>query len=165
MSYIQQNLLKNEKIIYFTPLHWIIFALPTALFAATILLSAFSPLLFPGYFPFLKIRMATLVIFVCLGSAIISGMGAFIRYTTSEYGITTKRVMIKTGWISRISLELFLNRVEAIYVDQSILGRILNYGSLRIVGTGGTQDPFFYVPNPLKFRKVAQEQVELEKNS
>ena len=163
-SYIQQNLLKNEKIIYFTRMHWIIFAMPVILLAATLICAIFSPILFPGYVPFFRIRLASLVILIFLAAAIISGISSFIRYATSEYGLTSKRIMIKTGWLSRISLELYLNRIEAIYVDQSILGRILNYGTLRVVGTGGTQDPFFYIPEPLKFRKIAQEQVDLEKN-
>ena len=68
--------------------------------------------------------------------------------------------MLKTGWINTNSLELFIDKIEAIYVDQTILGRILNYGTLRIVGTGGTQDPFPFIPSPLAFRKMALEQVD-----
>lgn len=164
MSYIKNNLLKNEKIVYFTRMHWIVFMLPIVLLVVTFVLSVFAPILFPGYIPFLNIRLASLVILICLVVTIFSGISAFIRYTTSEYGITNKRVLIKTGWIRRNSLELFLDKVEGIYVDQSIPGRILDYGTLRAVGTGGTQDPFFYVPHPLVFRKVAQEQIDIEEH-
>jgi len=162
MSYISNNLLKNEKIIYSTRMHWIVFILPAILLAATFVFSVFAPLLFPGYIPFLNIRLASLVILICFLAAIFSGVSAFIRYVTSEYGITNKRILIKTGWIRRASLELFIDKVEAIYVDQSIPGRMLDYGSLRVVGTGGTQDPFFYVPRPLLFRRIAQEQIDID---
>ena len=164
MSYIQNNLLKNEKIIYFTRIHWIIFGFPVFLLVLTFILSVYSQRLFPGYLPLSNVRLAAVVILILLLAAIFSGISAFIRYATSEYGITTKRVLIKTGWISRDSLELFLDKVEAIYVDQSILGRILDYGTLRVVGTGGTQDPFFYIPRPLEFRKIAQEQIDIEEH-
>lgn len=159
MSYIQANLLRNEKIIYFTRMHWIIFLGPVVLFVAAIVLSVFSPVLFHGYFPFSQIPLASIVVLGCLAAAIIFGLGAFIQYATSEYAITDRRIMIKTGWIRRNSLEILLDKVEAIYVDQSILGRVLNYGTIRVVGTGGTQDPFFYIPSPLIFRRHAEEQL------
>lgn len=164
MSYISNNLLKNEKIIYFTRIHWIVFMMPVLLLVVTFLLSIFAPVLFPGYIPFLNIRLAAVVVLTCLVVTIFSGISAFIRYATSEYGITNKRILIKTGWIRRDSLELFIDKVEAIYVDQSIPGRMLDYGTLRVVGTGGTQDPFFYVPRPLVFRRIAQEQVDIEEH-
>lgn len=52
-----------------------------------------------------------------------------ITYLTSEFGITNKRVLIKHGFIKRISLETLLNKIEGITVQQGILGRILNYGT------------------------------------
>jgi uncharacterized membrane protein YdbT with pleckstrin-like domain len=159
VSYIQNNLVRNEKIVFFTRMHGIIFAGPVVLLIAAIILSVYAPLIFRGYFPFSRIPLGAIVVLVCLAAAIFSGVGAFIRYTTSEYAITNRRIMVKTGWIRRNSLEILLDKVEAIYVDQTILGRILNYGTIRIVGTGGTQDPFLYIPSPLIFRKYAEEQL------
>lgn len=159
MSYIQNNLVRNERIMFFTRMHWIIFASSVVLFVAAIILSVYAPFLFRGYFPFSRIPLAAIVVLGCLGAAILSGIGAFIRYATSEYAITNRRIMIKTGWIRRNSLEILLDKVEAIYVDQTVSGRILNYGTIRVVGTGGTQDPFFYIPSPLVFRKYAEEQL------
>lgn len=162
MSFISSNLLKGEKLIYLTRIHWIIFGIPVAFFVAVIVLSALSPKLFPGYIPFTNMRLGNIVVLICLAATIFSGITTFIRYATSEYGVTNRRLVMKVGWISRDSLELFVDKLEAIYVDQSILGRILNYGTLRVVGTGGTEDPFFYVPQPLNFRKVALEQISQE---
>ncbi len=160
MSYIQTNLLKNEKVFYLTRMHWIVFTFPVVLLVSTFILASVSPVLFRGYVPFLNIRMASAVILLCLIATLFSVISALIRYATSEYGITNKRIMLKTGWINTNSLELFIDKIEAIYVDQTILGRILNYGTLRIVGTGGTQDPFPFIPSPLAFRKMALEQVD-----
>lgn len=162
MGYIRQNLLQNEKIIYFTRMHWIVFATPVLFLAAAFLFSMFSSILFPGRIPFLNIRLGNVVVLGCFAAAIFSGIGAFISYATSEYAITNKRIMMKIGWISRDSIELFINRIEAIQIDQTILGRILDYGALKVVGTGGTQDLFNYIPRPLAFRKSAQEQIDRE---
>ena len=84
----------------------------------------------------------------------------YIFYRCSEYGITNKRVLMKTGWIQRNSLEMFLDKIEAIHVDQTVLGRLLGYGTLMIVGTGGSRDPFVNVPRPLHFRKMVQQEID-----
>ena len=77
---------------------------------------------------------------------------SYITYISSEYGITNKRVLMRYKINRRNSLEIFLNKIESINVRQSILGRILNYGTIIVSGTGGSKDPFPYVPNPLEFR-------------
>jgi len=80
-------------------------------------------------------------------------------YATSEFGITDKRVLIKTGFIQRNSHEILLSKVEAIKVNQGLLGRMLDFGTIALTGTGGTQDPFKNIVKPLEFRKQAQEQI------
>ncbi len=78
------------------------------------------------------------------------------RYS-DEFAITNKRVIIKTGLISRKTIELNLNKIESVNVNQSITGRILGFGSIQIIGTGGTKEQFFNINKPLTFRKKFQE--------
>ena len=61
-------------------------------------------------------------------------------------------------------METLLQKIEAISVDQSISGRILNYGTITIVGTGGTREFFESIANPLAFRRAVQEQTEAQSN-
>jgi uncharacterized membrane protein YdbT with pleckstrin-like domain len=82
-----------------------------------------------------------------------------VLFLSSEFGITSKRVLGKTGFIRRTSLDIVLNKVEAIRLSQSILGRILNYGDIEVTGTGGTDEILRFIPDPLIFRKVVQEQL------
>ena len=77
----------------------------------------------------------------------------------SEFGVTNKRVIGKVGFIRRSSTELLLTRVEGIQVRQSIMGRMLGYGSVTISGTGGLKEPFHKISNPLELRRVVQEQI------
>jgi len=91
--------------------------------------------------------------------AILTGIASFIRYSTSEFGITNKRVLAKVGFIRRNSLEVLLSKVEGIQVNQGILGRILGFGSIVVSGTGGTKDPFHKISAPLEFRRRVQEQI------
>ncbi len=80
-----------------------------------------------------------------------------IQRATYEYAITNRRVIVKTGFISRYTYEMPHTKVESISVNQSILGRIFDYGDLIIIGTGGSREPFSNVAQPLLFRKKFQE--------
>lgn len=156
LKYIQSNLLPNEKILYGVRPHWIIFQ--WTIFAALISLFLWSEepvlLTMPIYHSWTLGDLAAAFMAIV---AIYWGIGAWIRYVTSEYGVTNKRVLIKVGWISRDSLEIMLEKIEGVLVDQSIGGRILNYGTITIIGTGGTKDSFPFIPDPLAFRRTVQE--------
>lgn len=144
MSYIEKNLMSGENVVYQSKLHWVIFLWPVFFILISI--------------PFFTAEIVIGGIFLIL-TALLAGISFFIKYSTSEFGITNKRVIVKTGLIRRNSLEVLLNKIEGIQVNQGILGRILNYGSITISGTGGTKDPFHGITNPLEFRKKAQEMI------
>lgn len=146
MSYIEQNLLNGESILYRSKLHWVIFLSPVIWFIAAIIL-------------FSNGGGAAAIGGLFFLIAVITGIASFIRYTTSEFGITNNRVIVKTGFIRRTSLEVLLTKVEGIQVNQDIFGRILGFGSITVIGTGGTRDPFHRIDAPLEFRKKAQERI------
>ena len=87
--------------------------------------------------------------------ALILIIRAFITRRTTELGITTKRVIAKIGLIRRNTIELNHSKVESFNVDQSILGRILDFGTIIIQGTGGGKTPIKGIDSPLKFRQEA----------
>ena len=144
MGYIEENLMTAEKVIYRTKLHWVIF-LWTAIF------------LFFAIIGFASGSGGVGGGFIVL--AALTGFFSYISYSTSEFGVTNKRVLVKVGWIRRHSLETLLTKIEGIGVDQGILGRILGYGTIVVTGTGGTKEPFHKIDAPLEFRKRVQEQI------
>jgi uncharacterized membrane protein YdbT with pleckstrin-like domain len=81
------------------------------------------------------------------------------RFYSSEFAITNKRVIAKTGLIRRHSIEVYLDKIEAVEVSQGIAGRILGYGTIVVTGTGGTKDPIPMIPAPLLFKKKIQNEV------
>ncbi len=146
MGYIENNLMNGEEILYRGKLHWVVFLWPIIwLLVATILFSSKGETVAAGG------------VFILI--AIVTGITSFINYKTSEFGITSKRVIVKVGFIRRNSVEVLLNKVEGIQVNQGILGRILGFGSITISGTGGTKDPFHKIAAPLEFRRKTQEQI------
>ncbi|MBI3300646.1 MAG: PH domain-containing protein [Deltaproteobacteria bacterium] len=142
MGYVENNLMRDEKIVYQAKPHWIIFAWPAV--------SAVLGL-------FLLPQSAQAGSFFLVLSVLLS-INPLAQYFTSEFAVTNKRVLVKVGFISRHTLELLLTKVETIGVDQSILGRILGYGTLVVIGTGGTREPFKAIVNPLEFRHQVQGQ-------
>ncbi len=155
MSYIDNNLLTDEHVAYRTHLHWIIFMRPIFWLLLTVgiyyLYFTYVPPSTPHYYQW--------VIAIPLLIALFEAIPKLVLFYTSEFGVTNKRVIIKTGFIQVNSSENFLQKVENIQVQQSILGRILGYGTIIIIGTGGTQEPFDLIQDPLMFRRQVQEQV------
>jgi uncharacterized membrane protein YdbT with pleckstrin-like domain len=99
---------------------------------------------------------------IVIGS-IILGI-AVLRRNATEMAVTNKRLIIKVGFLTKRTVELFLGKVESVGVEQSLLGRVLGYGSLVVRGTGGTNEPFSHVSNPLEFRRQVQHQIEEHMN-
>jgi len=97
--------------------------------------------------------------FFSLRSLFTLGLLPLIEYWTSEFAVTNKRVIMKVGLIRRETLELNLQRIESLNVDQSLMGRLLGYGTITIIGTGGTREPFPRIAHPLEFLKAVQEQL------
>jgi uncharacterized membrane protein YdbT with pleckstrin-like domain len=95
---------------------------------------------------------------------LIAGLGAIltgmVRRNATEMAVTTRRVVIKTGLTSRRTIEMLLNKVESIEVSETTFGRMLGYGSITVIGTGGTLEPFHDMDHPLVFRSQVQQQIE-----
>lgn len=97
------------------------------------------------------------IIFLTLRSLLTLTILPLIQRALSEFVITNRRIIIKTGFISRSTFEMNLSKIESVNVDQSVAGRILQYGSITIIGTGGTKETFHDIASPLTFRKAFQE--------
>jgi len=82
---------------------------------------------------------------------------AILKMLTSEFAITSKRVIMKTGILSINTFELNLTKIESINVTQSFLGKSLDYGTITFIGTGGSKEKFHKVSNPMEFRRKFQE--------
>lgn len=152
MSYVMNNLLKDEQICYQTRVHKIIFARP--IFLTLIAIAFFIGAAVNKNNSFLWFFLILGAFFVIM--LITDGIYSWIAFVTSEFAITNKRVLIKVGFFRHHTVELVLSKVEGIGVDQGIIGRIFNYGSIIVTGTGGTKEPFKNIENPLNFRKEVQ---------
>jgi uncharacterized membrane protein YdbT with pleckstrin-like domain len=149
MSYIETNLMEDESMVHLTRLHPIVLLSP-----------AMAVSFLAGTWTIVRdVELVNLAVLCFLVVALYRLLDRIIFYVTSEFGVTSKRVLGKTGFVRRRSLDIVLAKVEAIRLSQSILGRIMNYGDLEVTGTGGTEEVLRFIPDPLLFRKSVQEQL------
>ena len=97
---------------------------------------------------------------VLLISGLVVILAGMVRRNATEMAVTNRRVVIKTGLASRKTIEMLLNKVESIEVSETTAGRMLGYGTIVVIGTGGTPEPFHKVAHPLQFRSQVQQQIE-----
>jgi uncharacterized membrane protein YdbT with pleckstrin-like domain len=98
------------------------------------------------------------VLFIPLyGIGLIFLFFAWLYTISTDLGVTNKRVIGKWGFISRRTIEQRLDKIEGVQVHQDILGRILNYGTIIVTGTGGSGTPIPNIANPLEFRSAVND--------
>jgi uncharacterized membrane protein YdbT with pleckstrin-like domain len=134
MSYAKSVLQPGEKIITSGRLHWIIYGWAIACAAAGLVLL----ILEFAYMNHQRLIWVTFLVFAVLSLAMFC-YGWFIRWIT-EFAVTDRRVISKRGFIWRETEEMNMDKVETVDIDQSILGRVLNYGTIQLTGTGGTSN-------------------------
>jgi len=149
MSYIQKVLQPGETLIYRTRLHWLIYV------RAIILLGFAVAAVAAGYYAgtdFLDAGLIAGAFFLFL--ALISAIHGAIKRASTELAVTDHRVIFKRGIVSRYTIEMARSKVESVDVVQSIGGRIFNYGTILVRGTGGSLEPFRNIEDPLRLRSA-----------
>ena len=146
--YIDDILQPGEKVLYSTNAHWIFYLPAIAAWLLALILLILS-----------RSAVTESVILLCLSASAVAAIAAlywsakawFHRWTT-ETDVTNLRVVHKTGFIKRRTFEMSLDKVESVDVNQSILGRLLNYGNVTVRGVGEGAETIKTIASPLDFR-------------
>ena len=162
MSYIDSNLVPGERVAYETRLHWIVMI--GHLLIAVVFLALTGALLYygaahrdaSGAIAHWVLGLGT-ALAVCGLAILFAGV---VRRSSTEMAVTTRRVVVKQGLLSRSTIEMLLNKVESIEVRETLTGRLLGYGTVVLIGTGGSSEPFHNMAHPLEFRSMVQRQLE-----
>jgi len=149
--YIDDILQPGEKVLYSTNAHWIFFLpaillwiLAAVFFVLSGMVPAGSPLIVACW------ALAAIVAAVAFYKTVTAW---FHRWTT-ETDVTNLRVVHKTGFISRNTFEMSLDKVESVDVTQSIVGRIFDFGDITIKGVGEGKEIIKTIASPLAFRNT-----------
>lgn len=158
MLYIEKTLLPDEKILYVTTVHWIVYTsglVVTILggllgfYSFAILQALFGP---DGARSMNKYLAGFAIVIVLAGAFMV--LGAYIKQASTELAVTNKRVIAKYGFISRVSFEIMINRITGANFEQTILGRCCGFGTILVHSTGGDVSPFDQVAHPAEFHRA-----------
>lgn len=148
--YIDEILQPGEKVLYSTNAHWMFYLPAIAAWIVALVLFFLS-----------RTTITEGLVLLCLSASAVVAIAAlywtakawFHRWTT-ETDVTNFRIVHKTGFITRKTFEMSLDKVESVDVDQSIPGRILNYGDVTILGVGEGKQKIETIASPLAFRNA-----------
>lgn len=129
MSYLEESLSDNEQIQKIFALHW------TSKIPLAILIIAIIP---------------------TLGITLIFAIMEWLRLRTLEQAVTNKRVIKKTGIISRKTEEMKIHSIETVEILQSVLGRLLGYGTVKVTGRGISDLVFKNIDDPMFVKKAIE---------
>jgi uncharacterized membrane protein YdbT with pleckstrin-like domain len=145
MSYIREILRPDEKLLATGNIHWIIYWPAIALMALAVI-------------ALIVLGLASIVgriIFVLLAlAAIFFAIKEWLQQWITEIAVTDRRVIVKTGLIRRHTAEMNMDKVESVTVYQSVLGRLLGYGSVHVRGTGEGLGHLDYISSPILLRNM-----------
>jgi len=145
MRYIERVLQPGEAVIHASKIHWIIYIPGVVVVLAAVVFFVVA-LGHPGQLLWLAL-FAT-----CVGLGFFMLFLAWFKRWTTEIDVTDRRIVYKRGFIWRHTVEMNMDKVESVDVDQSILGRLLDYGDISIRGTGTGLEPLRNIEAPLEFR-------------
>ena len=171
MSYVKDNLMPNEKVLYTARVHPAVFLPSIVLFVMTIFIFIYglsnAAMVSQAGSPPPQATAGNLVgsMLLCVSGfmflySILLGLQAIIVMFTTEFAVTNRRVIAKTGFIRRHTLEMLLPKIESVSVNQNVLGRLLNFGTVTVTGTGGTKESFRAIVEPIGVRKKINQIIE-----
>lgn len=151
MGFIENNLTSNEVIVHKGYLHWFTFV--KGIFAIILIWAAAMAVC---YYNVPETWIYVLLTVLAIVAALI--YVSLVR-TNTEYFITNKRLIVKKGIIQRNTTELRLAKCEGVMVEQSMLGRLFNYGTIKIT-TGEVVNTYRFIANPIRFRTMINENLD-----
>jgi uncharacterized membrane protein YdbT with pleckstrin-like domain len=149
MAYIEQTLGANERLVAKAHFHWLYYAAAVLALAASLGIAAF--LVSNGF--------ASFWAWVVTVPGFVAFLSILIPIWTTEIGVTTQRLVLKTGVVQRNIDELQLWAIESVNLKQSLLGRLLGFGRLVAQGTGDDSITLPIIADPLIFRKAIQDAI------
>lgn len=129
MAYLDESLAPGETIVARFDLHWV----------AKWRLIVFLLLAIPTF-----------------GIALLAALYEWLRLRSIEQGVTNRRVVRKTGIVSRETAELRLASIETIDLRQSAWGRLFGFGNVVLTGRGESAMIFAQLADPIAAKRMIE---------
>jgi uncharacterized membrane protein YdbT with pleckstrin-like domain len=143
MSYVQKVLQPGEQVRYQASIHWISYAHGFAWLVAAVIVRLATPASWQGSY----IMNGVMILLAGVGLYFVGR--AWFDWWITEIAVTDRRVIYKRGFISRMTYEMHMDKIESVKIDQSILGRMLDYGKVTVLGTGAGTEALGQIDEPI----------------
>jgi membrane protein YdbS with pleckstrin-like domain len=150
MAYYTKVLQPDETVKIIGRLHWSIYGRAVLVLAVAVALLVLSARLTDPDWQHYALMAAAVV--GLLGLLLL--LSAWLRRRATEIVVTDRRVIFKRGLLSRHTVEMNVSKIETVDVEQGLSGRIWDYGTLLIRGTGSGFEPLEGVGSPLTIRNA-----------
>src|SRR5215218_667000 len=148
MSYVREVLQPGEEIRFRTNVYWFVYLPAMVMFVLGIAFALW----------YTAAASQHLMLLILSGLSAVTGVLLFIPAWLKRFGteiaVTDRRVIYKTGLVQRDTTEINRAKIESVDVSQSILGRVFDFGTLTIRGTGETIEALRNIASPLQFRNA-----------
>ena len=148
MSYLDKILQPDERIVAIGKKHWIIYLPGIGVLILAILIEALQFVV-----PHAGFALEIVAAIVAVLALILLFREWFDQWNT-EIVVTNRRVVYKRGFISRFTREMNMEKIESVAVDQTLMGRILGYGTVDIRGTGAGFEQLRGIASPIALRNA-----------
>lgn len=150
MSYIEKNLMNGESIVTRAQLHAVVYVWPVVLAIASFVVMGFAAFTESYAYP---VGVGVVMLVIAL-------IWAVLIHDNRKYVLTNKRLIEKVGIVRRESREILLRKCEGVQLTQSVLGRILNYGTVTVSTTGDAVNDYKYIKDPIRFSTLINQQID-----
>lgn len=145
MSYVQRVLQPGEQVRHISSIHWIVYWPGVAVALLAVVAYWFSETrLLTGFWRYTAYALALVAVVLLIQQ--------WFQWWVTEIAVTNRRVIYKKGLIRRQTNEMNMDKVESVQIDQSILGRMLDYGNVTILGTGEGFETLRTIASPIELR-------------
>jgi uncharacterized membrane protein YdbT with pleckstrin-like domain len=144
MKYVEKVLQPGETVLFASTIHWLVYWPAILLLTA----AAVTALEASGHDFFRWISL------LCFATGLVSAAGAWFKRWTTEVAVTDRRIVYKRGFIRRHTIEMNMDKAESVDVNQSVLGRIFDYGDVLVRGTGVGFEPLQMIESPIELRNA-----------
>jgi uncharacterized membrane protein YdbT with pleckstrin-like domain len=143
MSYVQEVLQPGEEVRYQASIHWITYLHGALWLVAAVFFSLIVPASWRDSFIVTAIRI------MLVGGGLYFLARAWFDWWITEIAVTNRRIIYKRGFLSRSTAEMHMDKIASVKVDQSILGRLFDFGKVTIVGTGSGEESLGTLNEPI----------------
>lgn len=152
-NYVKRNLMNGEQILMNAQIHWAYWFQPFLRIIIELVVA--GALLFFVHDDSHQ-HLFNMIALVLIILAVVTFLYHLLKVKCMDMAITDRRLVIKQGIISVQTFELLLQKAEAIEVEQNFMGRLLGFGTITAIGSGGSVGSMKLISNPNDFRRAFQ---------